>query len=74
MKPQLSLLMGGNRGPDPTVKIMEQIELVFQEDKDIEKDILKEVLESIVQELKAGADRVLKVDTKLVSKFMVFEK
>jgi len=35
---------------------------------------LKEVLESIVKELKAVSDRVHAVDTKLVSKYMVFEK
>jgi len=68
------MLMGGGKGPDPTIKMYEQIELVFQDEKEIERDILKEVLEAIVQELKAGGERVLKVDTKLVSKFMVFEK
>ena len=66
--------MGGSKGPDMTVKMMEQIELIFQDEKEIERDILKEVLELIVNELKSNGDKTQKVDVKLVSKFMVFEK
>ncbi len=61
---------------DNTGKILENIALIFQDEEEgkLEKDILKEVLESIVHELKANANRIHEVDTKLVSKYMIFEK
>ena len=72
-KAQMSILPM-SKGPDPTVKMMELLELVFQDEKDIERDVLKELLESIINETKNNADKTHKVDTKLVSKYMIFEK
>ena len=74
VRPQISSLFGQNKGPDPCIKITEQIELVFQDERDIERDILKEVLEAIVTQLRANSDNTLKVETKLASKYMIFEK
>lgn len=73
LKVQMSILPN-NKGPDPSVKMMELIEIIFQDEKEIERDVLKELLESIVNELKSNGDKIHKVDMKLVSKYMVFEK
>ena len=60
---------------DNTAKILDNIALTFETTEAAERDqLLKEVLESIVKELKSNADRIHNVDTKLVSKYMVFEK
>jgi len=40
----------------------------------LKKETLKEVLEMLVSEIKAAQMKTHEVDTKLVSKFMVFEK
>jgi len=60
---------------DNTHKILDNISLTFETTEPAERDaLLKEVLETIVKELKINADRIHAVDTKLVSKYMVFEK
>lgn len=53
---------------------MDNIALVFENEEQIEKDILKEVLEAIVKELQGNSDRTHQVDTKLVSKYLIFDK
>ena len=58
---------------DKTSKILDNIAMTF-EGESIEKDLLKEVLESMVKEIKANGDRTHSVDTKLISKYMIFEK
>ena len=58
-----------------SAKTLESIGTIFStEANSIDRGILKEVLEKIVNEIKSVGDKTHAVDTKLVSKYMMFEK
>jgi hypothetical protein len=73
-----SFLGGKNEGAATEAKFKELIQKLIKtpesENASIEPDTLKEILELIVKEVRKNDLNINEVDTKLVSKFMAFEK